>query len=118
MSSTLTGLPGLDAWGLLTWLHMLAAVVVLAEALNKLERTAPLRPGIEPHARLVDALKALAWLLLGMGAGGAIAAPLLLAAGLSSAHLPLLRLEHPTLDQVCVLAGFAVLIVRTRIKEG
>lgn len=116
--ATLTGLPGLDAWGLLTWLHMAAGVIVLAEALNKLERTAPLRSGIAPHARLVDGLKALAWLLLALGAGGAIAAPLLLAAGLGSAHLPLLRLEHPTLEQVCALAGFAVLIIRTRIKEG
>jgi hypothetical protein len=112
------GLPGLDAWGLLTWLHIVAAVVVLAEALNKLERTAPLRPGLEPQARLVDGLKALAWLLLALGAAGAIAAPLLLAAGLDSVHLPLLRLDTPTLDQVCVLAGFAVLIVRTRVKEG
>lgn len=103
---------------LLTWLHIAAGWVVLVEGLNKLERTAPLRPGIKPHARLVDGLKALAWLLLALGAGGAIMAPLLLAAGLQSGQLPLLRLEHPTLAETCVLAGFAVLIIRTRIKEG
>jgi len=111
---------------LLTSLHMLAALIVLAESLNKLERTAPLRPGLCRKTRLVDGLKALAWLLLALGAGGAVAGPLLLAAGFTTPQLashaifgaPLLRLEHPTLDQVCVLAGFAVLIVRTRVKEG
>jgi hypothetical protein len=114
------------ALDLLTWLHVASAIIVLAEALNKLERTAPLRPGICPKTRVVDGLKALAWLLLALGAGGAVAGPLLLAAGFTTPQLaghtlltaPLLRLEHPTLDQVCVLAGFAVLIVRTRVKEG
>jgi hypothetical protein len=27
-------------------------------------------------------------------------------------------MEQPTLRDVCVLGGFAVLIVRTRVKEG
>ena len=30
----------------------------------------------------------------------------------------MLRLERPTLAETAVLLGFAVLIVRTRIKEG
>jgi len=106
------------ALDVLTWLHVGAGVVVLAESLNKLERTDPLRSGISGRTRLVDALKALAWLLLALGAGGAVAGPLLLTAGFTSVHLPLLRLQPPGLDQVCVLVGFAVLIVRTRLKEG
>jgi len=89
---------------LLMWLHVGSGVIVLAEALNKLERTAPFRPGICGHQRLVDGLKAIAWMLLAVGAAGAMISPLL-------SH-------QPTLDQVCVLAGFAVLIVRTRVKEG
>lgn len=100
-------------------LHVLAGLVVLAEALNKLERTDPLASGITPRERLCEALKALAWLFLALGAGGAIAAPLLLALGLPSGLIsPLLRLERPTLAETCVLVGFAVLIVRTRVKEG
>lgn len=106
------------AFDVLTWLHVGAGIVVLAEALNKLERTDPLRRGIGARTRLVDALKALAWLLLALGAGGAVAGPLLLAAGFTNMHLPLLRLQAPSLDHVCVLVGFAVLIVRTRLKEG
>lgn len=100
-------------------LHMLAGLIVLAEALNKLERCDPLGPGLTLRQRVVDGLKALAWLLLALGAGGALAAPVLLAMGLhSTSASPLLRLERPTLAEVCVLLGFAVLIVRTRVKEG
>jgi len=99
--------------------HVLAGLVVLAEALNKLERVRPFAPGLHAHDRLVDGLKALAWLLLALGAGGAMAAPALLAIGVTeTAAGHLMRLERPTLDQTLVLLGFAVLIVRTRVKEG
>ena len=85
--------------------HWLAGLIVVAEALNKLERTDPLAPGLTLRERLVDALKALAWALLAIGGGGAVITPLL-------------RLEAPTLQDASVLLGFAVFIVRTRIKEG
>jgi hypothetical protein len=85
--------------------HWLSGVIVLAEALNKLERTAPLRSGMTPRERAVEWLKAIAWALLAMGGAGALITPLL-------------PLETPTLQDMCVLLGFAVLIVRTRIKEG
>lgn len=101
---------------LISFVHWLAGLVVLAEALNKLERTCPLARGLIWHERLVSSLKAIAWGLLALGAGCAVAAPLLLAMGLHSGYL--LRLEHPTLAETAVLVGFAVLIVRTRIKEG
>lgn len=90
---------------ILQWLHCLAGLIVLAEALNKLERTAPLAPGLTPRERLTDWLKALAWSLLALGGAGALAAPIL-------------HLEQPTLQDVCIVLGFAVLIVRTRVKEG
>ena len=87
-------------------LHWLAGFVVLAEALNKLERTAPCRPGgLGWRARTTEWLKALAWALLAVGGAGAVITPLL-------------PLERPTLQDLCVMLGFAVLIVRTRIKEG
>lgn len=100
-------------------LHIVSAIVVLAEALNKLERCAPFAPSMTARARVVDGLKALAWMLLAMGAAGALASPLLLAAGFPAAGVgAVVRLGPPTLDQALVLAGFAVLIVRTRVKEG
>lgn len=85
--------------------HWVSGFIVLAEALNKLERTSPLATGLTHRARLTSVLKALAWALLAIGGAGALITPLL-------------QLEAPTLQDACVLLGFAVLIVRTRIKEG
>lgn len=99
--------------------HALAGFIVVAEALNKLERTNILCASISPRQRVVDALKALAWILLALGAAGSMAAPVLLAMGVPpEAGGQLARLERPTLAEVLVLTGFATLIVRTRVKEG
>jgi hypothetical protein len=86
-------------------IHWLAGVIVVAEALNKLERTTPFARGLTPHQRLVEGLKALAWALLALGGAGAVITPLV-------------HLEAPTLQDCCVMLGFATLIVRTRVKEG
>lgn len=86
-------------------LHWLAGLVTLAEALNKLERTDPCRRGRTPRETATEWLKAIAWCLLALGGAGAVVTPLL-------------PLERPTLQNACVLLGFAVLIVRTRVKEG
>lgn len=108
----------------MTWLqivHLCAGLLVLAEALNKLERTAPLRKGLTPRERATEWLKALAWSLLALGGAGALAAPILPAIPMqqTGAWLPLLMpTQTPTLPDVCVIVGFAVLIVRTRVKEG
>lgn len=85
--------------------HWLAGVVTLAEALNKLERTNPCRRGRTARENATEWLKALAWCLLALGGAGAVVTPLM-------------PLERPTLQDACVLVGFAVLIVRTRVKEG
>lgn len=85
--------------------HWTCGIVVLAEALNKLERTDPCRRGISARVRITEWLKAVAWAFLAMGGAGAVITPLI-------------PLEQPTLQDACVLLGFAVLIVRTRIKEG
>ena len=85
--------------------HFVAGLIVLAEALNKLERTSPCARGLSPHQRLVDGLKALAWALLALGGAGAVITPLL-------------HLDPPTLQDCCIMLGFATLIIRTRVKEG
>lgn len=97
---------------LMATVHWLACLVVLAESLNKLERTAPLRRGLSLHDRWVELLKALAWALLAIGAAGGLIAPLL-----EGSRLPT-RLGEPALQDMCIALGFAVLIVRTRFKEG
>ena len=99
-------------------LHWVSALVVLAESLNKLERSAPCAPGLNAHDRLVVVLKSLAWMLLAMGSGVALAAPVMLAMGWPGDYQPALQLERPTASDTAVMLGFAVLIVRTRVKEG
>ena len=83
--------------------HFVSAVIVLIEALNKLERTSICAPGITPRARITACLKGAAWGLLAVGAASGIITPLL-------------RLPPPTFDDACIVLGFAVLIIRTRIK--
>ena len=102
-------------------LNIVAGLLVIAEAFNKLERTdlfdgrvgwLPrlggllwlLTPWRWKKPKLVLCLKLLAWACLAVGAAGTLASPLL-------------HLEPPTLREVCVLVGFAILIVRSRLKE-
>lgn len=85
--------------------HWLSGLVVMAEALNKLERCDPARRGIDSRERMVESLKAFAWGMLAMGAGGALVTPVF-------------PLQQPGLADVAVLLGFATLIIRTRVKEG
>lgn len=113
------------SWGMLAMhvAHYLAAFIVLAEALNKLDRTAPLAPGLSTHTRLVDGLKALAWLLLAMGAAGALISPVLTMAGIPVGMVGpaadfIQQAAEPDASDTAVLVGFAVLIIRTRVKEG
>jgi hypothetical protein len=99
-------------------IYWIAGFIVLAEALNKLERTSPCARGLTPHQRVVDGLKALAWTLLAIGAGGAVATPLLALMGINNLNLPLMRPGPPTFESTAILLGSAVLIIRTRVKEG
>lgn len=103
---------------LLSILHWIAGFVVFAEALNKLERCAPLAKGLRPRERLTDALKALAWLMLAMGAAGALITPTMTFFHIEVEPHRFLFHPKPSLDDVLILAGFATLIVRTRVKEG
>lgn len=99
-------------------LHWLAALVVLLEAFNKLERTDPLRAGLDAGQRLVAMLKATAWVCLALGAAGWVARPAVVAAGQAGARVgSMLVLDPPSLVDLFYAIGFAVLIVRSRVKE-
>lgn len=103
----------------LKFLHWMAGLIILAEALNKLDRTPLLECGLSHHARLLAVLKALAWGVLAFGAGVALLAPLLLELGWPAGYYRTwLQLERPTGTGAAVMVGVALLIVRTRVKEG
>lgn len=99
-------------------LHFVAGFVVLAEALNKLDRTDPCACDLDLRERVTEWLKGIAWVLLALGSFVAVFGPVLISVGVQSSEAPLLRLETATLTETSVLLGFAVLIVRTRVKEG
>jgi hypothetical protein len=84
--------------------HILAGLIVLAEALNKLERSNPFDPGLHGRALVVCWLKMLGWALLAAGSAGAAAAPVLDDC-------------RPSVSAVCVQVGFALLVVRSRLGE-
>ncbi len=91
---------------LMLWTYALCGLIVVAEALNKLERCRGLRQWPRGRrAQLVEVLKIAAWSLLALGGAGTL-------------MTPLLRLSPPDLRDLCVIVGFAILIVRTRLKEG
>jgi hypothetical protein len=89
----------------LATLHWLSGWVVLSEALNKLERSSVFERGACLRRRLVVLLKVLGWMLLALGAVVAVAGPVL-------------GLPGPNLGDAAVMLGFALLIVRTRVREG
>jgi len=85
-------------------IYWACALIVLAESLNKLERCNPL--GRMPmRERLTEWFKVAAWILLALGGAGALISPLF-------------DFPPPTLQELSTLAGFATLIIRTRLKEG
>ena len=107
---------------ILSALHMLCGLIVLAEALNKLERSDLFSGRCSPRARLaalayvllpwrwtrahlVLTLKVAGWACLAIGGAGALATPML-------------HLKQPTIQDLAVIGGFALLIVRSRIREG
>jgi hypothetical protein len=85
-------------------LHVVAGIVVLAEALNKLERTDLRCQWLTPRQRLITAMKAASWSAIALAAGGAIVGPMLQA-------------SSPTLGDAAMMAGFAGLVIRSRLQE-
>lgn len=102
-------------------INWLCGLVVLAEALNKMERTdlfnghtglhkfACLRWLLVPwkweREHLVNVLKLTGWVLLAIAGAGAMVTPLL-------------HWERPHFQGIAGTAGFAFLILRTRLKEA
>ena len=85
-------------------LHTLAGIIVLAEALNKLERTNPFASGLSCRERVVVWLKSLGWFALAVGSAGA-------------AGCTLLYTCAPSFGEASTMVGFALLVVRSRVGE-
>jgi hypothetical protein len=106
---------------LLSVVEWVAALAILVEAFNKLERTDLwvgqtrtlrsllwlLKPWRWSRLRVLQAMKLGAWSFMAIGAAGVLVNPLLS------------RPMHPAqLHEAAIVVGFALLIVRSRMKEG
>ncbi|WP_372826547.1 hypothetical protein [Polaromonas sp.] len=99
-------------------LHWVAGFIVLAEGLNKLERTTLFKRGLTALARFVVLLKVLAWICLVMGAAGAVARPwVVLPVGQQLHFAYFLIVDRVSLVDLLFVGGFALLILRSRFKE-
>lgn len=98
---------------------VISALIVMSEALEALEHCKPSAPGLSRRDRVQQGLKAGAWFLLALGAGGGVAVPLLPFLGVQDASwLPkVMRLDVPTLDHVVTMLGAAILVVRKRFTQ-
>lgn len=96
-------------------IHWGAALVILMEAVDKLH-ACYFREQHCAHGRLIASLKALAWIVLALAAAGAISSPLF--RNFPIAGLPGLFVNPaPSLGEVGMYLGFAVLIARSWLKE-
>jgi len=98
-------------------LHVLSAFVVMAEALNKIERVCPLADGLTNKDRWLDVIKGVAWVSMAIGAGGAIASPVLFALGIPASSTQPFFHKPPSFAEVATMFGLAAFIVRNRLKE-
>lgn len=106
----------------ITICHWLASLIVLAEALNKLERidlfdgqhgvlprlgglSWTLTPWRWKRVRVLMVLETFAWAGLAIGAGGGVVGPLL-------------QLDRASPQDLAVIGGFALFIIRSRLEEG
>ena len=89
---------------LLFCVYWLAAIIVLAEALNKLQRTDPLRRGLRPMERLSAVLNVLGWMLFAVASAGAIVSPVLIS-------------HAVRLQDAALMLGLAVFVIHRRLKE-
>lgn len=89
---------------LVAWVYWFAAFVVLAESLNKLQRTDVLRHGMTLWMRLREAMNALGWACFAIGSGGAWVSPLL-------------QSHRVRLQDAAVMLGLSLFVVHRRLKE-
>lgn len=101
-------------------IHFFAGIILVAEALNKLERTCPFSKKYGGYTRAAEWIKASAWVLLALGGAGAIITPFVAqypSMQEACQQLGVAVFERPTLQDACVLAGIAALIIRDRVLE-
>lgn len=98
-------------------IHWVSALVIAFQAIDRVFQCPLRQPGLCFKQRLSMALKGIAWALMAFAATGALVAPLL--RGMQPPGLyGLLVNPLPSLGEICLFAGFAVLVVRSWTMEA
>ncbi len=99
----------------LGFVHFACGFIVLAEALNKLERVRPsLSLSLRPRYLLLTWLKAAAWFFVAIGAMAAFITPVALALAPAVAYY----VPAPSIGDTAMVFGTAIHVIRTRVKEA
>lgn len=99
----------------LGFVHFACGFIVLAEALNKLERVSSgglFRP-LRGRYLLLTWLKAAAWFFVAVGAMAAFITPIALVLVPAIAYY----VPAPSIGDTCLVLGTAIHVIRTRVKE-
>ena len=97
-------LHGFDMTLAMQMLHVLLGLVLLAEGLNKLERSDPLARGLTARERTAEFLRAGGWFCITLGSAGLLVAAWVPASWVHAGYL-------------VIVTGSACLVVRGRVRE-
>lgn len=89
---------------ILSVLYYVGSFLVMAEALNKLERIRKYLPTVNAKERSKVALSVVAWFLTAIGSAGAMATLVL-------------PIPHSDLQDTAMIVGFALLLISKRVRE-
>lgn len=98
-------------------IHWVSALFIALQSSDRLFQCPLMQPGLCFKQRLSMAMKGIAWALMAFAAMGALVAPMLRGMQLPGLY-GLLVNPAPSLGEIGMFAGFAVLIVRSWVMEA
>lgn len=98
--------------------YWLSALIIAAEGLNKLERTAPFAKGLTGYERSMGAIKSMAWLLLTFGALLIVSSPWMPATMLHAGFIKIVFHKAVSTSEAACVVGFALHVLRARLMEA
>lgn len=97
-------------------LHWIAALVIAVQSTDRLFQCPLMERGIKPIDRFYRAIKGAAWACMAFASFGVLAAPFFSATGFHGVTLILVN-QPPNVSEVGIYVGFALLIVRSWVRE-
>ena len=97
-------------------LHWVAAFVIALQSSDRIFQCPLMERGIAPMERFYRAIKGIAWAVMAFASFGVLAAPFFRWTGFHGISLALVN-QPPNISEVGIYTGFALLILRSWIRE-